>query len=408
MEECCVGRNVSVCRASVTARPPGVAGHKFGTAERSNLRPPSATRQAGFRCGPRQPAACAAGAASGVSDCKKAAMRLPGMPCVAGPGFGPARGAGAWTAAESLRHICLDIELRRDASGAATSIWRSNSNVEKEQVDMRYLAAIVLLFSFGCADGKSPVEPTASPPVAAQLTFSLDGDVRDTASRPLRGASVRVVNGPRAGTTAMTDDAGRFSMPGTFTQSAITVVASKEGYSPETWNFPPPGRRVEGGHWGFSFRLEPLAPSANLAGEYTLTLTANEACTRLPEEARTRTYTATIVPGSRPTTFIGRLSDARIVSVPIWPPYFEIGVAGDFANLSLSFVEQLSDGTYLAIEGGTAASLGPSGIMAPLNAHFVRCRNQPAMAPGEYWWCGADVSGDECASSNNQLTLVGR
>ena len=62
---------------------------------------------------------------------------------------------------------------------------------------------------------------------------------------------------------------------------------------------------------------------------YTLTLTADSGCTELPDDARTRTYTATIVPGSRPTTFVGTLSDARIVSVPIWLPYFEIGVAGD-------------------------------------------------------------------------------
>ena len=196
-------------------------------------------------------------------------------------------------------------------------------------------------------------------------------------------------------------------MPGTFTQSAITVVASKEGYSPETWTFPPPGRPVEGSQLGFSFRLAPLARSANLAGEYTLTLTTNNACTTLPEEARTRTYTVSIVSRWRATTFVGTLSDAQIVSVP-WSPYFQIDVADDFASLSLAIVEQLSDGTYLAIEGGTAASIGPSGITAPFNAHFVRCRNQPAWAPGEYWWCGADVQGDECAAIDNQLTLVRR
>ena len=266
----------------------------------------------------------------------------------------------------------------------------------------------MLLFSLACADGTSPLEPTPSPPAAAQLTFSFAGDVRDTASRPLKGASVAVVDGPRAGATTTTDDAGRFSMPGTFTQSAITVIASKQGYSPATWSFPPPGRPVQGGSWGFSFRLEPLAPSANLAGEYTLTLITDNACTKLPEAARTRTYTASIVSRWRATTFVGTLSDARIVPVLFSSPYFEIGVADDFANMSLRFVEQLSDGTYLAIEGGTAASVGPMGITAPLNAQFVRCRNQPAWAPGEYWWCGADVQGDECASTNNQLALVRR
>lgn len=271
---------------------------------------------------------------------------------------------------------------------------------------MRHLAAIVLLFSLGCADGKSPVAPTASPPEPAQLTFSLAGDVRDTASRPLKDASVTVVNGPRAGTTAMTDDAGRFSMPGTFTQSAITAVASKEGYSPVTWNFPTPGRPAEGGKW-VAFRLEPLAPSANLTGEYTLTLTTDKACTTLPEEARTRTYTASVVSGRRATTFVGTLSDVRIVPVPM-SPYFEIGVADNFADLTLRFVEQLSDGTYLAIEGGTAASVGPEGLTAAFNAHFLSCRNPPAWAPGEYWWCGADVQGDECSSGGNQLSLLRR
>jgi hypothetical protein len=278
----------------------------------------------------------------------------------------------------------------------------------REEASMRHLAAIVMLFSLGCAETKSPVEPTPSVAVPALLTFSLAGDVRDTASRPLRDASVAVVDGPRAGTTTMTDDAGRFSMPGTFTQSAITVIASKEGYSPETRSFPTPGRPVEGGNWWFSLRLEPLAPSANLAGVYTLTLTTDKACTRLPEAARTRTYTASLVSRWRATTFVGTLSDARIVSVPFWAPYFEIGVADDFADMSLRLVEQLSDGTYLAVEGVTSASVGPSGITAPFNAHFVRCRNLPAWAPGEYWWCGADVQGDECASSNNQLTLVRR
>ena len=271
---------------------------------------------------------------------------------------------------------------------------------------MRHLVAMALLFSFGCADGKSPVEPTPSAAVPTPLTFSLSGDVRDTAGRPLQGASVAVVDGPRAGTTTTTDDAGRFSMPGTFTQWVITVIASKQGYSPETWTFPPPGRPVTGGNLGFSFRLEPLAPSADLTGEYALTLTTDKACTKLPEEARTRTYRASIVSRSRATTFVGTLSDARIVSVPIWAPYFEIGVADDFARMSLRLVEQLSDGTYLAIDGGAEATVGASGITGPFNAHFVRCRNQPAWAPGEYWWCGADVQGDECASINHQLTLL--
>jgi hypothetical protein len=270
---------------------------------------------------------------------------------------------------------------------------------------MRHLAVIVLVFALGCADGKSPVEPSPSAPEPPLLTFTLAGSVSDTASRPLKGVSVTVVNGPRAGTATTTDDRGRFSMPGTFTLSAITVTAANEGYSTLTRSFPPPNRPVEGGNWWFSFSLEPLGPSANLSGDYTLTLTSNKGCTKLPEEARTRAYKVSIV--ARGTTaFEGRLSEARMVPVPVVGSYFGVGVAGDFADLSLRLAEQLSDGTYLAIEGRTAATVGSSGITGPFDGHFVRCGNQPSWAPGEYLWCGADGEGDECASSDSQLALV--
>lgn len=58
--------------------------------------------------------------------------------------------------------------------------------------DSRKLSAAVagVRFSLGCADGKSPVEPVPSPPGPTQPTFSLQGDARDRASRPLKGAGV--------------------------------------------------------------------------------------------------------------------------------------------------------------------------------------------------------------------------
>ena len=278
----------------------------------------------------------------------------------------------------------------------------------------RYMRMIglLLLFSLGCGDGVSPTQPTQSAATSTPQEFSLSGAVADTAFRSLGGSRVEVIGGSRAGTFTTTDTNGRFFMPGSFTDT-VTIRATSDGYQPETTTVPPPSfvpppPSGEVRRWDVYLTLQPHGPSANLAGEYTLTLTADNACTTLPEQARTRTYTVSIVSRGRATTFVGTLGDARIVPVPVWAPYFEIGVAGDFARMSLSFVEQLSDGTYLAVEGGTAAPVGPSGITAPFNAHFLHCHNQPAMAPGEYWWCGADVQGDECATGNNQLTLVRR
>ena len=277
---------------------------------------------------------------------------------------------------------------------------------------MRHLAAGVLLFSLGCGDGQSPVQPTPSFPMRTPQVFSLSGSVRDTASRPLGGARVEVMAGSSAGMVTITDDKGRFWMPGTFT-GTVTITASKDGYLPETTIVPPalsPDRPLPAGEvpgWDTSFSLQPHGPSANIAGEYTLTLTADSACTNLPDEARHRTYTATIVPGYRSTTFLGRLGDARIVS-SLFNPYFEIGIAGNYASISVRIVERLGATTYLAIEGGVAALFGPSGITAPFNSYFLHCPREPAWTSGEYWSCGADVQGVECNSPNHQLALTRR
>ena len=161
---------------------------------------------------------------------------------------------------------------------------------------------------------------------------------------------MEVIDGPRAGTVATTDEAGRFSMPGTFTGN-VTVTASKDGYTPDTrpvlaQGYPsPPGNA--GGSWEIAFSLGPLGPSANIAGVYTLTLTADRACTNLPDNARTRSYVATILPGAKSTSFLARLSDARFVSVY---NQLEIGIAGDFAGIgNWDIVEQLQDATFLVV-----------------------------------------------------------
>ena len=93
---------------------------------------------------------------------------------------------------------------------------------------MRHLATAALLFTFGCKDGTTPVQPTpsvATAPPDTSLVYSLSGSVQDTASRPITGSRVEVIAGDRLGAVETTDRNGRSRLPGTFT-GAVTVLAS--------------------------------------------------------------------------------------------------------------------------------------------------------------------------------------
>jgi hypothetical protein len=266
------------------------------------------------------------------------------------------------------------------------------------------------LFLLGCDGGTSPVQPTPAPPPATPpappAEFAFAGNVDDTAARPLGGARVEVLTGPRAGTVATTDEAGRFRMPGAFS-GTISAVASKDGYLAETRTLPPPRIVIPSGStMGTTFELAPLIPILDIAGTYTLTLTADRGCTGLSDDRRTRSYTATIVPGHKPTVFAGRLSDARIELGGL-----EIRMAGDFAHVSLGFVERVDETTYLAVDGLTQGAFGPSGLTRSLNAATIYCPSPPIWSSGEYWWCSRDLSvqtGIECNSAGHQLELVRR
>ena len=287
---------------------------------------------------------------------------------------------------------------------------------------MRYVGAVLLVLSLGCSDADSPVRPTPPatlPPDSPTLEYRLSGRVVDTAYRPLADASVEVVNGSRVGTIATTDQAGRFSMPGLFT-GATTVRASKEGYVSDTNTFPfrgalPPSvEAVE-----MQLYLQPLGASADMAGVYTLTLTADRACTNLPAELRTRTYTATVAPG-RSSYFVGTLSGARFFSMVPCPPgqppetctfnSFGIGIAGDYASLFLGFIEQPTETTYLVLSAGASGSVGPTGITAPLHGYFLLCSSEPVQIDQGEWVCQASAAdrGVLCDSDHHQLTLIRR
>ena len=211
----------------------------------------------------------------------------------------------------------------------------------------------VSLFALGCTASSAPSSQptrTEAPPVV--LTFSLRGSVTDTAYRSLSGAIVEVLDGPGAGTVATVDGHGHFSMPGTFT-GTVMVRASKDGYVTQTqavavvWR---PGVPVtaEFQRW-VAFYLESPDPPTNIAGEYSLSLIVDGACSGWPRDAQSRHYTAMISQNTNSrTSFRARLGGARFYSglaCPGAPPDLcpgysvSIGVAGNYASIFLNIIE---------------------------------------------------------------------
>ena len=142
---------------------------------------------------------------------------------------------------------------------------------------------------------------------------------------------MEVVNGPDAGKELFSDEKGTFSYTGMF-PGTVSMRATKEGYLDSTSSVF--SSTITADAW-VGFLLAPLAPPVDMAGNYTLTITADSACTGFPEDERTRSYEARLTRravGTLPanTRFDGTVSGA------LFAPYssaFFVGVAGDYVTL---------------------------------------------------------------------------
>ena len=291
-------------------------------------------------------------------------------------------------------------------------------------------AITVLLLSpaLGGCGGRSasPSAPTAGVSnsngagAGARTTVTLadTGHVLDTAFTPLGGVRVEVLDGPQAGATMTSTAAGEFSLAGEFGRSDM-FRATKDGYVAMTQRFE---TSVPGGKPWLIFYLSPIAPPANIAGDYTLTIVADSACADLPPEARTRRYAATIASGASATGFVLTASDASLLN-----NYrgFSIGVAGDAVGLWLhgghdpSLVEQLSTNSYLAFSGMATTTIEPSPgptLSAELDGWIEYCVTGAPM--GSTYNCTSNITGApipgaavayaHCQSSHHGMLLTRR
>jgi hypothetical protein len=250
---------------------------------------------------------------------------------------------------------------------------------------------------------------------------SLTGSVSDTLGQRLAGARVEIVDGRQAGHSATTDTAGSFSLKGTF-DDATQVRASLDGYPATTasvagW-WPP---HFGGAERSIRFTLAP--PVVLSAGdEFTLTLAADDACTAIPPEFRTRTYDVTLVAHQGSGTGFSVVATGKEflaghngISVGVTQ---QLGVTGQTLYFLLNedgfpyLSEQVGPDAYLSFNGdasGSGASRG-SVIVAAARGVVNYCEVSPPAV--DYWDAvnrecpGTAVVHQQCRFS--QLTLAPR
>jgi hypothetical protein len=295
------------------------------------------------------------------------------------------------------------------------------------------LLLVGALAGAACNDSKSPnaLVPTAPTPPAVSAPappasgIAVSGKVYDTGNRVISGATVEVMNGPSAGLKVTSVFDGGFNIFGQF-DADTQFRATKDGLEAGVKNLTPYCERCNPHHWIFFALGLPVAP-ANIAGDYTVTITADPSCATLPGHARQRTYSTTIValpeqPTAANTRFRAIPSGANIVPNQAWEGLW-LNVAGDYVEVVTGdlhgqpgIIEQTDVNAYFTVDGvakRTPNSSGASTISLALEAQIAHCELKSGLQPldANGWFnCPATraVSSVVCQSSNHQLVLTRR
>lgn len=267
----------------------------------------------------------------------------------------------------------------------------------------------------------APTGPTAVPAAAPVSSAPfIRAIVQDSAFRPLAGARVEALDGASAGAAGVADGNGVVTVNGTFT-SGMQFRATHNGHESvtQTWSCNAPACGNNAQPWLY-YQLRPDAPALDLAGEYTITLTAASSCTTLPQESRSRSYAASLTPRLRAGT-------ADVLGFRVWlhaddvlDREHHIGVAGNYMTLYLTagdsqdepaIVEHLGDSRYVAFAGSTTAPVNRASL-ANIAVAFDGAIEHLELRhplPGRYViGPGEIISQQRCESSEHRLLLVRR
>jgi carboxypeptidase family protein len=227
------------------------------------------------------------------------------------------------------------------------------------------------------------------PFVPSSADTHLGGFVLDTVGRPVLGAVVELLDGPRAGARTTSDARGAFAFRGGPT-GPVTLRASRDGYESLTmgtaWSTNPDERtRVI---------LKSLGPRLEIAsGAYTMTLisdpqgtgSSRATCSGFPPELLRRTYEASISPATRYEGFDVRFTSPTLITLP--GPFgfgFALTQAATFFGFELELgfgsgpTEELPGHQYVTVSGNAPTSepakVVDQSLIIPFAGTFEHCR----------------------------------
>jgi hypothetical protein len=276
---------------------------------------------------------------------------------------------------------------------------------------------VAVILAASCDSGRPPAAPTPTPIPAVQKTVThISGWVADTAFRPLVGVRVEIVSGPATGTVVTNDAPGEISFSGEFS-GLLTFRATKDGYLPATTQLNVQ-TLCDQCTPRFHVLMESIDPTLTFEpGSYTLTLIADPSCSRLPPEARTRSYEATL---SHATGDYAGSYDVRVPAIGLreFHNSFLLGISGNYLATddyaAPTLFERMSTNAYVEIDfliGTTAfAKVENSGISVPFAGLFEFCSTRPGAAPNFCDRFAPDVliEHEHCFAESHRLMLVRR
>jgi hypothetical protein len=221
--------------------------------------------------------------------------------------------------------------------------------------------------------------------VKPEGTFILSGNITEPGPVTVTGATVTIVGNPLNLLIATSGFYELFGVSGT-----VTVRVSKPGYVDETRTvMVTQDQRLD-------VEMKPVSAPTPVAGIYRMTLTISASCSVVPDDQKTRVYTATIQQDY--ARLAVRLSDANFVAQK---DTFGGRVFGDSVTLDwgrpsfYSYVEDLTvqeilpSGQVLGIWGAMIAPATPQTISGNLVGGFL-----------------TDKIGRACSGSDNSVVLT--